>query len=206
MREKQQTNMGKTTNKTKSLPFENELNSFIKEAKKNGCKMVQAIEYLREYWTKECNIPEENEKEKNFREKVKVFLDANYLEFDTFAYSHVFSCSGHWVWNKLDEMMNPELKKKFVYEVACSIYKAFEMDTLDRKELSRITLERTQALFPDIKAHSIYFHITLSEFLGYADDYEKPQECEEFVNQFELSNSYDASVCRFVWIVENFQP
>lgn len=197
MKEEQQALETKATDKTNSLPFECELNSFIQKAKEQGVTKTQAIKYLQMHWDRSLvclQLPEENEEERKFREKVKKFMDTKYEEFDAFAYKYSFSHNGGWYWIKLDAT-DVETKRGFVYEVACSIYKAFEAKSLEREQLEKSTLERTNSLFPNLKGQVGLFHLVLSELLGYAERYEIEEKSESFY--------YDC-VCKFVWLVENF--
>lgn len=207
MKAKLQTLETKTTEETNSLPFESELNSFIEKAKEHGVTKTQAINYLRKYWDSSLvclQLPEENEAERKFREKVKKFMDAKYEEFDSFAYKYSFPYNGSWHWSKLDKATDTETKRGFIYEVAGSIYKAFEMDSFDREQLKKITLERTKFLFPNLKGQVRLFYLVLSELLGYAGHYKVDKKCDSFLEQFELETYYDICVCKFVWLVENF--
>ena len=206
MRKKQQTLEIKTADETNSLPFESELNSFIKKAKEYGWTKKQTMNSLEEYWDKLAylELSKEMEKEKEFREKVKVFMDSKYEEFDAFAGSHHFRYCGGWLWTRFDDV---EVKRNFIYEVAYSLFKeAFEMDSLNRDLLKTKTVERTKILFPNLKGQSQLFYLALSALLAYVEDYQVEEECETFLNQYELTNCYDMYMCKFVWIVENFQP
>lgn len=208
MRKKQQTLEIKTADETNNLPFESELNSFIKKASGYGWTKKQSIKYLEENWDKLAylELSKEMEKENEFREKVKVFMDSKYEEFDAFAYNHYFRYCGGWRWTRFDEV-DAQVKRNFIYEVAYSLYKeAFKMDSLNRELLKTITVERTKILFPSIRAHSQLFYLALSALLEYVEYYEVEEECETFLKQYEVANCYDMYMCKFVWIVENFQP
>lgn len=204
MRKIQQTNVTTSTNPDSS-PIEIELNSFIEKAIKEGYSIYQAAAYASEFvkanWYKHVELPEENEEKKEFREKAKKFLDATYEQFDSWCSERSFC---QWSWKILENDLGSKIKKRLIYEVAGSLYKGFEMETLDKRELRIYVLERVKKLIPEIKkAHSRCFNIVLSALLEYAWQQDCPEACEEFLNQFEILHSYDRDLCKFVWMVEN---
>lgn len=207
MKNNQQAKNKNTRKTTKNLPYEKELISFIRSAQKKGRTKAEVLKVFNEYWKKiemENYSLEENEEEKAFREKVKIFLDEKYEEFDQYAYKCI-DTDMLYSWKRISEK-NPEEKKEFVYELAGSIYKGFEMGIVDRKELKRLTTERTKILFPNVKSHAIYFDSTLRKFLNFVDNYVSDnEECQAFIHKFELSTRLDICVYQFVWLVENFQ-
>ena len=141
MKEKQQSKEELTTG-INSLPFEKELISLTKTAIVNGYSQNQVITLLKQYWNKNLpDLPVENEDEIAFREKVERFMNAKYEEFDVFSYNHHFK-GQPWLWTKTDKL-SAKIKRKLIYEVCCTIYKGFKMDTFDRDALKKVNIERT---------------------------------------------------------------
>ena len=206
MKEKQQSKEELTTG-TNSLPFEKELISLTKTAIVNGYSQSQVITILKQYWNKNLpDLPVENEDEIAFREKVERFMNAKYEEFDVFSYKHQFK-GQPWLWTKTDKL-SAEIKRKLIYEVCCTIYKGFKMDTFDRDALKKVNVERTKMMFPELKGHTLLYYLVLIQLLGYASYYEvedeKKDALDNYLSKFELHGKDDEDVVKFVWIVENF--
>lgn len=206
MKEKQQTKKEIAT-ETNSLPFEKELLSLIKVAMVNGYSQNQIIKLLKEYWNDNLpDLPAETEDEIQFREKVKKFMKSKYEEFDEFAYHHHFRGTS-WNWRKTD-CMSAEIKRKFICEVACTVYKGFKADSFDRNSMKKVNVERTKILFPDLRGHSLLYYLILSQLLGYAYKYEVEENekdvLEKYLSGFELQGKDDAEVVKFIWLIENF--
>lgn len=186
--------------------------SFIEKAKENGWKKQQLIRYLNEYW-KDVNVkvelPEESEEQKEFRKKVQYFFDLHYAEFEKYA-SQDDTCllmySNWYKWEKIKPIEHT-VRKELVCEIAGSIYKGFEMEHADKTQIKKKTIERTRAIFPSITTHSLLFDVVFSRLLGYSRNVVKGnEECKEFLNKFELKSPCDKLVCKFIWLIENFQP
>lgn len=195
---------------TDSLSLEMELNNFIDKAIKEGYSLGQATKYVTQFvsnnWHNYLEIPEENADETAFRAKVQAFFDTNYEKFADYCKLHV----NDWYWAKVGDnaRIREELKKRFIYEVAGSMYKGFEMDTLDEKELKEYVIKRVKKLIPEIKkGHVMLFNVTVYGLLRYAELYGCPEERENefkaFLSQFELQSSYDRKLCKFIWMIEN---
>ena len=133
-------------------------------------------------------------------------MKAKYEEFDKYSYDHFFKGS-RWFWTKTDNL-SPEIKRKFIYEVSCTIYKGFKMDIFDRNALKKVNLERSKILFPSIRGHVLFYHLILNQLLGYIYNYEvedeKKNELEQYLSKFELQGKDDEVVTKFVWLIENF--
>lgn len=207
MKEKQQDKKEIAT-ETNSLPFEKELISLTKVAMNNGYSRNQLINLLKQYWDNNLSdlLPAETEDEIAFREKITRFMKSKYEEFNEFSYKHHFR-GQPWNWTKTDDL-NAEIKRKFIYEVCCTIYKGFKMDTFDRDALKKVNVERTKILFPDLKGHTLLYYLILIQLLGYAYDYKveegKNDELEKYLSKFELQGKDDEEVAKFVWLIENF--
>lgn len=206
MKEKQQTKKEITT-ETNSLPFEKELLSLTKAARTNGYSQNQIINLLKQCWNNNLpDLPVETEDEIAFREKVARFMQSKYEEFDKYSYEHHFR-GQPWNWGKVDDLTS-EIKRKFIYEVCCTIYKGFKMDTFERTVLKKVNVERTKILFPDVKGHVLLYNLILNQLLGYVYHYEveegKKDELEKYLSKFELQGKDDYEVVKFVWLVENF--
>lgn len=206
MKEKQQTKEEITT-ETNSLPFEKELLSLIKVAMVNGYSQNQIIKLFKENWNNNLpDLPAETEDEIQFRKKVKKFMESKYEEFDEFAYHHHFVGTS-WNWMKTD-CMSAEIKRKFICEVACTVYKGFKTDSFDRNSMKKVNVERTKILFPDLRGHSLLYYLILSQLLGYVYNYEVEENekdvLEKYLSGFELQGKDDAEVVKFIWLIENF--
>ena len=206
MKEKQQTKEEITT-ETNSLPFEKELLSLTKVAMVNGYSQNQIINLLKQYWNNNLpDLPVEAEDEIAFREKVARFMESKYEEFDKYSYKHHFR-GQPWLWTKTDQLSS-ETKRKFIYEVCCTIYKGFKMDTFDRNFLKKVNVERTKILFPDLNGHVLFYNLILNQLLGYVYHYEveenKKDMLERYLSKFELQGKDDEDVAKFVWLIENF--
>jgi len=146
-------------------------------------------------------LPEESEEQKKFREDVTRFFNKKYEEFDAFASKqkvYYNNCS----WLKVDVI---DYKREFIIEVAGSIYKAFEMDFFDSDKLKKMTVERTRILFPEERAHVTLFNLILDGIFKYVAAYETSDECDKFLEKFEMEHPNDKYVCKFVWIIQNFE-
>lgn len=209
MNEKQQAKKENAT-ETNSLPFEKELLSLIKMAMDNGYSQNQTSNLLKQYWKKNLpDLPVETEDEIAFREKVVRFMEVNYEKFDEYSYKHSFD--SHTLWSHTDSPkrgMNAEIKRKFIYEVCCTIYKGFKMDTFDRNTLKKVNAERTKILFPDVRGHILLCNLILNQLLGYICNYEvedgKKDELEKYLSKFELEGKDDKNLAKFMWLLENF--
>jgi len=206
MKERQQTKKEIAT-ETNSLPFEKELLSLTKVAIVNGYSQNQIINLLKEYWNNNLpDLPAETEDEIDFRKKVERFMKAKYEEFDEYSYNHFFRGS-RWLWTKTDQL-SPETKRKFIYEVCCTIYKGFKMHTFDRNLLKKVNVERTKILFPDLNGHVLFYNLILNQLLGYVYNYEVEENekdvLEKYLSKFELRGKNDAEVVKFIWLIENF--
>ena len=198
MKEKQQ-----IATETNSLPFEKELLSLTRKAIVNGYSQSQIINLLKQYWNSSSpDLPVETEDEIAFREKVEKFMKTKYEEFDKYSYDHFFKGSSYW--DQTDHL-NPEVKRKFIYEVSCTIYKGFKMDTFDRNALKKINVERTKILFPSIRGHVLFYNLILNQLLGYVYNYKvkEKDELEQYLSKFELQGKDDEVVTKFVWLIEN---
>ena len=203
MNYKQQTQL---TSSESTLPFDEELISLINKARENGYCRTKLIQHLKEYWAKtevKSYTMFENRNEMIFRRKVEKFLDKNFEEFEEFA-------KGFWVsdarysWEALNKRFDDELKREFAYEIGANIYKGFEMPEVDKKELKKITLQRTKILFPMLKTQATYFETVFERLLSYVDKkVSDNEECKQYVKQFETFTPLDVKVCQFVWYVEN---
>lgn len=209
MNEKQQAKKENAT-ETNSLPFEKELLSLIRMATDNGYSQKQTINLLKQYWEKDLHdLPVETEDEIAFRGKVVRFMESKYEEFDEYSYKHSFD--SHKLWSYTDwgnKGKNAEIKRKFIYEVCCTIYKGFKMNTFDRNTLKKVNTERTEILFPDVRGHISLCNLILNQLLGYVCNYEvedgKKDELEKYLSKFELEGKYDKNLAKFVWLIEKF--
>lgn len=206
MKEKQQSKKEIAT-ETNSLPFEKELISLTKKAIVNSYSQSQIINLLKQYWNNSFpDLPVETEDEIAFREKIERFMKEKYEEFDNFSYKYHFKGQS-WNWTKTDHL-STEIKKKFIYEVCCTIYKGFKMDTFDRDVLKKVNVERTKIMFPDLRGHNLLYYLILIQLLGYAYYYEvedrKKEELAKYLSKFELQGKDDEKVAKFVWLIENF--
>lgn len=208
MKEKQQTvKENESAAKTNSLPFEKELISLINKAMENGYSQNQTVTLLKQYWINNLpDLPSETEDEIVFREKLEKFMESKYKEFNSYSYKNYFK-GQPWYWTKTDNLPT-ETKRKFIYEVCCTIYKGFKMETFDRNILKKINLQRTKIMFPEVNGHVLYYNLVLNQMLGYVYDYEveegKKEALEEYLSKYELKGKDDRDVAKFVWLVENF--
>ena len=207
MKSNQQTKSKKSANNIPQIPFEEELISLIKKARESEYTKGRTIKYLNQYWNDidlENFTLKESKNAKKFREKVKIFLDSKYDEFDQFAYTCI-DTDLRYSWKTM-EKKDGAVKKDLIYEVAGSIYKAFEMGYVDKKELKKYTVQRTKILIPTVKAHATYFESIFSKLLKFIKKYACENEiCSMDINEFKKVTTLNPLVFQFVWIIENFQ-
>lgn len=209
MKKKQQATVEiEATTKTSRppFPFEEELVSLIRKAIVEGYSQNQTVSALKQCWVENLpDLPEETEDEKAFRAQADKFLDSKYEEFNDWADKRAFA---NWYWEKTDELSH-NIKRKFIHEVCCTIYKGFKMDTFDRNSLKKVNVERTKIMFPQLKRnHTTFYNMIVDALLKFSLRYEveglKKEQLEEFLEQFELSGKDDSKAAKFIWLVENF--
>lgn len=185
--------------------LEQELTSFVREAKREGLSKSQVIQAINGIWTN-CfvHLPEENDDERTFRNLAEKHVNANYekiLEFfSEYDHSYFRQKTGN---RSLIEQVPEEALKAFMIEVAVSIYKIYETDTYEKSELKKIR-KMIVPYFYDFKTPMSAFDILFAGLLKYAQaKTRKVDECKEFLSSFKLVKPTDEKICRFVWLVEN---
>lgn len=184
-----------TTTITMTTDAEQGLLNFVKWAQENGITQTEATKIFRKTWNEyliSCfELPEEKETAKVFRKKVNAFIDANYKEFDEFAYSlgriiespYIYiRLSRYNTWERLacshyggahrhnEKLFGEDTKRELIKEVCVSLCEidASKVDEYDfRKELA----SKLKTKFPVLTAPNAQGSLILAVLFYYIEQY-----------------------------------